>query len=458
MVREPRLRERDTRKTRAMAVGSSYYYDPKGVKPGVEGTVQTVTGVSGSYEICYDENHGRPPYFIGGPFFHALEDFSTPIVASGDYRPVGAASTGNLLRGYTGGFIINQWPSLPNLGSLPKSPSSYDSHYNPDDLSGRGNAAYNRLRPKLENAGLAQALLEAGDLPGMLKGTAKYFSDIEGIVDGVKASFKYDSKWKGIKIRPEHLKKIRMSQRASDHFINVMFGWKPFLKDLGDLLDLCDQYFTKLKKAEKLNGRWVRRSFTEPPIVSSTQVWNTTYAYSHQLYRSSFLPAIGGAQSATMVVHRQKSTEIWYEGRFRVYRPEFDPGVEMHDQVRSAKQFLTMGGFNIKPSVIWAVTPWSWLADWFGNIGGNIRALEDYLSGEVVSKYMYIMRRTYDQYVYMGTQTFNNGPTLSGSSTRRREVKRRESAASPFGFSVNGDLSPVQLLILSALGISRTSL
>lgn len=450
-----RVRENDTRASRSVAVGQNYAYDPSGLKPTRWGSIIKVAQTTGVYEIVMDENHGRPPYRTGGPFFLGRENFTTPVVASGDYKPTGVSSTGDNFRtAYTGGFVLNQWPSLPSLGSLPRKSTTYQTDLNPDDLQNLGNKAYNRLRPKVEKANLFQFFYELKEAPQMMGQSALAFANAEKAIVPLQEAIRLAGEGRK-NFRSIKKSAIQMSKQTSGHFLNHVFGWAPFVKDVDDMLKLVDNYYTELAKAEKANGEWVHRRRTEPDIVSDVEVWNTTYAISHISHRHSFVPAINGCVSSSMRVRRVKSTQVWYEGRFRQYRPEFDRGVAMHDQVRSARAFLSLAGAKISPIVLWKITPWSWLADWFSNLGGNIQAVQDYLTGEVTSSYMYIMRYTRDSYIYAGYQQMSNGPDLSGSSARYREVKRREPASSPFGFTLSGELSPVQQLILAALASSK---
>jgi hypothetical protein len=442
------MRTRDTRKTPEIVVGKSFYYHQ--TKPQVDGSVIKVGGSTGALEICLDESHGRPPYRVGGPLFLAREHALRPVVASGTMKPWFPVPTAPELSGYrsgyAGGFVLTNLPPLSSLGVLPTTQTAYSSRLNPDNLNSLGSKAYGRLRPKVEKAGVAQALYELKDLPGMLKTSAKGFSDLyagfAGVPPGASISF-----------RPR-----RMTKKAAGHFLNHVFGWVPFVKDLKDVLDVTDQYFTTVAQLTAQNGQWQSKRFFEDELLTESLVMDVTRTTSSPLLASYFAPsgARSNLLSNNIKVYRQQATRIWYEGKFLVYRPEFDPGVPMHPQIRSVKQALSVYGAKIDPMVLYKITPWSWLIDWFSNTGSVLQELMDSLTGEAVSKYMYLMRHTFDRYKYVCTQTHSLGnASLSGETYWQQELKVRVPASTSFGFTLPvGGLSGKQMAILAALGIS----
>lgn len=443
-----RHRINDTVRSGPVKVGDDYSYSINSGKKTLI-TSKYLNLAQGVYEECMDENHGRPPYHTGGPFFLLRDYRSADLVASADIKPVGVVNS-TTKRGYVGAFVLNKWPSLAALGTIPSSYNDYSSPLNPDDLSGAGNVAYNKLRPKVAKVGLAQTLLEMRDLPRTLKTTAGGLATLWTALGGNARGARMK-----LGLRPPPSTGREAAKDLADHYINHEFGWRPLLKDLTDLYNLIDRYHTTVSAMKRSNGKWAKRSFAEPEILSDVIVHDSNYLKSHTLYRAALLPSLAVESRASMSVHRIKSTRVWYEGRFRIYRPEFDDDVQMNDQVRSARQFLALAGLNANPVTLYKVTPWTWLADWFGNFGGQLQALQDWANGETASKYMYIMREIIDSYVYTGVQWYNTGDAVSGTTSTYRVVKRRSSASSPFGFSLTGDLSPRQLAILGALGISR---
>jgi len=94
--------------------------------------------------------------------------------------------------------------------------------------------------------------------------------------------------------------------------------------------------------------------------------------------------------------------------------------------------------------------------DWFSNAGDVINNVTNRTVHSQVLQYGYLMEHTIVKDTYTRpVSSFNNGAPC-GSSTLVTETKKRV-RANPYGFGVSWEaLSPFQLSILSALGITRS--
>jgi hypothetical protein len=144
------------------------------------------------------------------------------------------------------------------------------------------------------------------------------------------------------------------------------------------------------------------------------------------------------------------------EGEF-VYIPKagFDPSKYM-DRLETLMQI------NITPSTLWQLTPWSWLTDWFADLGGSVASMEAAVSNRVLSTYLYAMEHTETSvdsslaairprlagWAYYGPSSYHQRLTY----TRKRRIR-----ANPFGFtgSSSTHLTGEQGAILGALGLTR---
>lgn len=163
-----------------------------------------------------------------------------------------------------------------------------------------------------------------------------------------------------------------------------------------------------------------------------------------------------GLTNGSWDLYDQKNTIIWAMGSFKYYRPEFDanlPGYSSYYQALNRR--MTLYGLQVNPSVVWQATPWSWLADWFGNVGKVLdRVNADYLDS-VVSRYAYVMQKQIRS-LSSRHQIFLSDGTLHLEWRRMAESKQRVVAPTGYGFGLNWEmLSPKQLAILASLGISR---
>jgi hypothetical protein len=445
----------------AVHIGRATYYD---FKDQPKETVDYTASGGPPQEVqrTWDYINPGPPFRDGGSFITVIRKRPTGIVGNGGLlAPDGITTipgTNNFARTvkYRGGFYFDPRQSfysyeneLDALGLL--GPDDFDSRTRPNDLSSAGNSAYAKLRPKVAVAGLGQAIAEARDVPHMLKSSAHGFSELwdlsKRMYGYVKPSTRFTKKGTVSMLR--HVS--RVPGKASDHFINHQFGWLPFLKDVGDTINLVSDYQKHLANAEKHNGVLLHRRFTEKEQRDETLV------YRDGLARVSPAAWIRNVDQAVTVT-RIRTVRMWYVGAFTYYYPELDTERFMDPNLRVIRQGGDLAGANIDPTLLYKVTPWTWLVDWFSNSGQTIQRAQDLVTNSVVTKYMYLMRHiTYTyQYKTSFTDIMGIGRSLVWESSV--ETKERVPSLNPFGFSLNFDsssLSDVQKAILIALGIAR---
>lgn len=421
-----------------------------------------ITTVSpGVYEKCFDQLHEGPPFRTGGPF--SLFRLTEPLYAIGGGNLVGRPYVGpgntvigpvkpgdNWKYGYTGSFVLG--PRGESLGGNGTIPSSADSvrPMDPNNFDSLGARAYDKLRPKVERAGLFQTIGEMGSMPGMLRTTGKGFANIWQELTGRAGQTRRSG--------PDLTKLRRLSQapkKVSDQFLNVQFGWKPFVKDVIDVCDVVVNFHDYVARLERNNDKWQRRRFAEEVLQSEDSISQATNMDSNMC--APFLDAsIMVPKSGLYRVARQTMTRVWYEGSFKYYRPEFDKGVTSGiPGLKTARQALSLLGADITPTHLYQIMPWSWLADWFVNVKHNVQLFDDLSTGQVASRWFYVMRESYYRWEYQNRFSSYGGGVVDLKWYRSVHTKRRVGSESHFQFSLQpGTLSGMQLTILAALGIS----
>lgn len=425
-------------------------------------------------EVTTDETHGRPPYKRGGPFLSVKLWNPNYLVTGYSIRgknitqpnsTTGAFEPGDVwTREYQGALMLSQGfafqtASLPNEASAGKLHDEATVRY-PEDLGALGPRGWSKLRPKVEKAGLAQALIELREAPGMLRSSAvsakrmwDHLTTLRGL-QGNHLGAEAERRRRSIQAARD-LRQV--PKQVAQEFLNVQFGWKPFVQDIVSMLDVVLNLEEHIQNTTRKNNAWQRRSWAEEVVESSGLVHSEG-----GLASARFGPYLGPNYikdwSTNYTVYKESLVEVWYEGVFKYYRPEFDAGLSSgYPEVRRARQTLSLLGGNITPTVLYKVTPWTWLADWFVNIGDNLQLLEDLTSGAVAAKYMYVMRRSYDRYRYVTSSQSHDGKYVSVEATRSLERKQRVQCAGQFRFSLQPTaLSGMQYAILAALGLSRT--
>jgi len=243
-------------------------------------------------------------------------------------------------------------------------------------------------------------------------------------------------------------------KKGADEFLNYQFGWMPIVNETRSLLNaivradrLVDQYIRDA-------GRIVRRRYSFPPESTA----------SSEVVASNVSPFVwgptGGAMYGSAVnqgrVIRTYTRDVnrWFSGAFTYYLPGGKTQKTMRNRAEAMREIL---GLDLTPETLWNLAPWSWAIDWFSNAGDVISNMSDWQDDGLVLRYGYVMEHSLAKHIY----TFE-GPTGFNGTLRPppciyiSESKRRVKA-NPFGFGLTwSGLSPIQLAIAAALGISKS--
>jgi hypothetical protein len=413
-------------------------------------------------EFTWDGIHPGPPFRSGGPFANLKITDPRVQPQSVGHRttsPEDRVSVGPWYQvlDYVGNFDYPTYLGLyfPPISIDGPSLDWIASRFG-TDLSSLGPEAYRKTMPSLSEAGAAQFLIELRDVPRMLQQTSRFFHD----------AWKVDKGWRDLRNRIDpHAKydPFKNPKRISDDFLNYQFGWKPFVGDIQKMISAYDQSEQYMLKRIKGNGRWLKRTaslgteesrevYMVSPNAASFQPYGDTF---NRLMRPSLDgPGFSGARSVTTVyINRKKHT--WASGLFKYYRPEFDTSLaDYASGLNALRRNITEYGAGINPSVLYKVTPWTWLADWFSNVGDNISNFNAQLNDGVASKYFYIMRHSSEIHEQETVLNFWDG-AQTVKWFRSIETKQRVEG-NPYGLGWSSSaLSARQLSILAALGISR---
>lgn len=244
----------------------------------------------------------------------------------------------------------------------------------------------------------------------------------------------------------------KKAKAAGDEYLNVEFGWRPFLSDIQKLCHTVQESKRLLDKYEKESGRIIGRNYSFPDVrETKVEVLGTANSPTPG-YPSPIFSTYQGTLTKTTEITRK----TWFQGSYSYAFPpvEDSRGVIM-DAAEKANHLL---GLKITPEVLWNLAPWSWLADWFVNVGSlatNVTALGQ---DELMIHRAYCMRTlsTKCTYELSGISTFSQGALGPLVQTFETTTKLRVKA-SPYGFGLTfEDFSPKQMAILAALGLTRS--
>jgi len=252
-------------------------------------------------------------------------------------------------------------------------------------------------------------------------------------------------------------------RNLGSEYLNIVFGWRPFVNDLKKCFALQQTIGKKLAQLVNENGKTIRRRAT---IYSNTSTEAGPYnakAYAYPFYGVCGAPP-NYYPGATYVTDMIKTTErVWFSGRFRYYVPN----IGSPQWTRRAVEALY--GVNPTPHVLWELMPWSWLIDWFANVGDVISNSCDNAVDNLTCLHSHVMRSVeVNRTISVQTSCFGRGtsmgdywyaPSFDGTFVYQEvtTTKSRVGGGNPFGLGVKpGSLTGYQLGILAALGISKS--
>jgi hypothetical protein len=319
------------------------------------------------------------------------------------------------------------------------------------NLNAQGTAFIVKNRPGNPVAHLGQYLVELRELPAVpifLERRAKHFRDL------------------------------------GSEYLNIEFGWVPFVQDLRKIHNLTLTLHQRLALLIKNNGINVRRRSKKVVTTDSSLIWEGSLdvpfgdLFDTSIGGSPYLdgytlcgpfgglvsyPSTWGGQADYRLSHTKYGTE-WNCGTFRYYVPDIGTSQWTDRAVRA------LYGSNVTPALIYSVYPWTWLVDWFANIGdifSNMAA--NAVDNETLTNcYSMYTETVYDVVEVSSHWDAVSSPDSPGAAFdlsagsvslvhTLSTVNKLRRQASPFGFGLKReDFSSRQLAILAALLTSRS--
>jgi hypothetical protein len=344
------------------------------------------------------------------------------------------------------GDIVDQYAetrySGPVWGTYILNPSGVQSHqsypptsFDPSSLDADGATAIAQCAPTNPTANLASTLAE---------------SVREGIpsLPGIQS-------WK---------KRTEILRAAGSEYLNYQFGWDPLRREVTNVVDAARHHRDIMQNYRHNEGSNVHRRFDFD---------SEDTAYEEELSPSSPNegPANGsrwqysdsGHPAATRINRVVNTRKRWFEGCFTYGGPSKTDSFGR--AIGFGSEADAVFGLALSPDVLWDLTPWSWAVDWFSNTGDVIHNVTNFALAGLVMRYGYMMEETisesYTEYGPHWRYHINDkqqlalkqiGPCRSGE----RYITKRRAPANPFGFGIGWeDLSPTQLAITAAIGITR---
>jgi len=251
-------------------------------------------------------------------------------------------------------------------------------------------------------------------------------------------------------------KKGSSFKSLSEEYLNYEFGWKPLISDLTNLAQIVVKSKKLVDQYLRDSGKPIARSRTFPTLTQVTSSSQGTQTVSPPVSTNLFVTPSGYQGPRKLEV--RSTTDYWFEGVFSYFVPLGDDQESQLERAASLAEHLL--GLNVlTPEVLWNLAPWTWLADWFLNIGDIVTNASNFMRDGLVMRRGYVMCHTVVQHIYTleGIRFVSGTPgTITQIFGSESKIRRR---ATPWGFGlVPGAFTPRQWAILVALGISRSDI
>jgi len=251
----------------------------------------------------------------------------------------------------------------------------------------------------------------------------------------------------------DHLSAV---QDGGGEYLNYVFGALPSAQLIKDLSAATLHAYPIIQQFLRDSERVVRRRLSFDPILSSSSsIMGLSYPFN--IPDTGFggwsdeHPTTTGLWTSDDSLRR----DIWFSGAFQYFvtKSGKNPFDELERYRQLSRKLLDT---EITIDTIYALTPWSWLIDWFvdfGDILGNVIAFQN---DGLVLRYGYLMCQSIQDNVGRVGNVTISGNHYNEITTTYRVIRKERVKATPFGFGLNpSSFNAGQWSILAALGLTK---
>jgi hypothetical protein len=226
-------------------------------------------------------------------------------------------------------------------------------------------------------------------------------------------------------------------------YLGVSYGWAPLIGDLAKLFQFQDLVEKKIRELNRMhsNGGIRRKRVLQRDSTTLTDgPWAMNTAGGLGIY----------ARCTRVTTYTEWCTVRWS------LKPSSAPKPTDMDIRRQAENIVRGTTWQHDPwaiaSDLWELTPWSWLTDWFTNVGDYLNAHRGYVP--VQASRGCVMKHTHTVGAF--SRTSGNATTTGGDGTIERHTKlRRVVSTTPLVEAGIPFLTGHQLSILGSLALTR---
>jgi len=412
-----------TAKTRSLTVPTKWYdplgtfYDPyDSFWFQVNNPVEVVDGFIETQGNPF--KHGKP--LRGGDFWLYKKHFVIKCTDPIEVR------WGNGARYYQGQFVPQGNSAYVSSTMLAadqvKDPEAYATE------------AWNRCRPAKPLFNAVLNLLELKDIPGLLHDNT--LEIMRAVSKKFRANRRY--RYRGTEIN-----------RAAEWHLAVQFGWLPVLGAIQDFHKAQDKEQKALAQVLRDAGRPVKREVT----LFNASTSDESYVGPGATNMYPLLVSGAYADWGECVDRVEVEEKVWAEGQFVYFLPPGPQTVEYKNAL-----LRRLYGWQPTPSVIYNLMPWTFLLDYFTNLGEIAKCASNGVEDRLYANYFYVMSKRVAHSRRQSWAKLNaaGGVTRVETTVHETCTSKRRVQGHQFGLKLKeSDLSASQVGILGALGLSR---
>jgi hypothetical protein len=232
---------------------------------------------------------------------------------------------------------------------------------------------------------------------------------------------------------PPRPSKRELARGGGEAWLTYQFMIRPIVTDIVKMQRASQMVHRRVQEINRLfHGTGLRRTVA-------------TFAGSSSQKSSITVQSVGTLISRVFDIQTTVETRVHCR-----WKPSTECGLRPSPREIQAWAGRSVYGITIDLSTLWEITPWSWLADWFGDIGTYFKATRNIVPARLTDVCPMTHRRT----VY-SCDGFASSDTIMTPIRKVRELKsRRIGFLSPLNAHLNF-LNGSQMGILAAVGATR---
>jgi len=196
------------------------------------------------------------------------------------------------------------------------------------------------------------------------------------------------------------------ASRAAGAYVGTEFGVNPYIQDFLKLMKIKDAINSRVAEINKVQSNGgLRRTVT---------VFDGSYSIADfdQLMQSNFGYFVSKGRYCS--TERVRVHCRWYpSATFFPWEQTVHPAVELAEKALLGK--------TIDMATAWELIPWTWLLDWFGNVGSYLSATRNVVQARLAS--VTVMRHRRSEWTWSPSNI--NGTAQCGAANAIRETKDR---------------------------------